>query len=802
MNARELTLQGTLTAQQQYVIPIFQRYYTWEKKNWEQLWSDIAELREKPGKRHFMGALVFVSDKAVSYSYPTYEVIDGQQRIITFSLLLAALRNVAAALGDDEGKKLAEEITNSVLVHPYKQGAERFRVFPRQLDREDFKNAVLGPSTPTNRIGKALKFFADEISEDFEDADAHGLRGFYNLLLGGLDFVHINLDGENPYKIFRSLNSTGVDLSQADLIRNFVFTNVPISEQDDFDKQLWTPLESRFSNDKTKEVNSREVSNFLRDFLMTSGSHIAPADTFEEFETRYKSGFDARTLAVELTAAADLYDTIRGAKPHPIPDIDQALNKFRQLDSSTAYPLILKLMDLMSAGKLDAQQFAECIELVTGFIFRRYACGETSRTYSKWFVAACNEVNEDSRTSLERFLVEKGFPGNARFESALVKLRLYAGRYDFAVLQQLERSFGSKEAPNPDNATIEHIMPQTLSREWRDDLGPDARQIHDDWIDTLGNLTFTGYNTGLSNKRFSVKMDGIGDTPGYRKSNFELTKNFLHNEKWGAAEIEGRGQELARRATAIWIGPAAVSDAEAEGRPENPFNQGSTRFKLFNLLGDGQWRTVKTIQEQYKWNVQSRVDRLKAYGAKTGRWTIEQVDGKVRMTWPDNFVPLEGDDGLSEYRQVQLKYWTAFYGYMQQNSEIRCQKPGARNWITHTIGYGGVTLASVMNSAADDGLELRAELVLHGTKGKARFDKLFQHRQEVEAALGESLIWYKPDDKMMCCIYFERSIQSLSQELWPEQHTWLCEHLGRLLTTFKPFLDGLVSEELAQGASA
>ncbi|SRR6266478_4305201 len=174
MKAGELTLQGTLTAQQQYVIPIFQRYYTWDRKEWEQLWSDICELREKPGKRHFMGTLVFVPDKSpVTYSYPTYQVIDGQQRMITFSLLLSSLRNICASAGHEE---LANEITNSVLIHQYKKGPERFRVYPRQRDRDDFTGAVNGNATPANRIGKAVRFFTDAISETVNAADSQELN--------------------------------------------------------------------------------------------------------------------------------------------------------------------------------------------------------------------------------------------------------------------------------------------------------------------------------------------------------------------------------------------------------------------------------------------------------------------------------------------------------------------------------------------------------------------------------------------------------------------------------------------------
>ncbi|MGO9210435.1 MAG: DUF4268 domain-containing protein [Terriglobales bacterium] len=799
MKAGELTLQGTLTAQQQYVIPIFQRYYTWDRKEWDQLWTDICELREKPGKRHFMGALVFVPDKTVTYSYPTYEVIDGQQRMITFSLLFAALRNICTSTGQDE---LANEITNSVLVHQYKKGRERFRVYPRQRDREDFMDAVSGTGNPANRVGKAIRFFTEAINETVQTSDGEALRAFYNVLLGGLEFVHINLGGENPYKIFRSLNSTGVDLSPADLIRNFVFMHIPIEEQDEFDTGLWTPLESRFVSDKN-EVNSKLVSAFFRDFLMTSGDHIAPADTFEAFESTYKDGFDPRQLTAELTASAELYDQIRGADSHPDKDVGAALSKLRQLDSSTAYPLVLKLMGMMQRQQITAEQFVGAVESVTGFIFRRYICGETSRAYAKWFVAGCKEVvGSDPCEALERFLTDRGFPGNARFEAALCTFPLYSGKYAFEVLQQLEKSFGSKEPPDPDDATIEHVMPQALSKEWREDLGPDARQIHEQWVDTLGNLTFSGYNTGLSNKRFSVKMQGVGNTLGYTQSNFELTKLVTKYTKWGAEEIEKRGEELAERASEIWKGPTVTSVEDVGGRPENPFNESGTRAKLFNILIDGQWHSITTIQEQYRWDVQDRIDRLRAFGAKTGRWTIEQADGKVRMTWPENFVPVEASDELTEYRQTQLGFWAAFHEFMENNSDIRCQKPGPRNWLTHTIGYSGITLASVINSATDtQGLELRAELVLHGDQAKERFDALLLHREEIEKASGCPLIWYKPEDRKMCTIYLERTIPSLAQELWPEQHQWLKENLHRLRDAFAPYLKKL-SGTSAQGASA
>jgi hypothetical protein len=280
---------------------------------------------------------------------------------------------------------------------------------------------------------------------------------------------------------------------------------VPIEQQDGFDEEHWTPLESHFLGDKN-EVSAKQVSAFFRDFLMTNGQIIAPADTFEAFEERYKQDLQPHQLVASLTTAAELHDTIRGTKSHPNVAIERALIKLRQLDSSTAYSLVLKLMGKVKAGQISEEQLTDCVESIIGFIFRRYACGETSRTYAKWFVAACKDMASDAVPGqLLQFLVERGYPGDARFQKALCRFPLYEGKYAFAVLQQIEESFGSKEPPNPNDATIEHVMPQSLSKEWKEDLGADARSTHDEWLHTIGNLTFSGYNTGLSNKRFAIK---------------------------------------------------------------------------------------------------------------------------------------------------------------------------------------------------------------------------------------------------------------------------------------------------------
>ncbi|MCA1594759.1 MAG: DUF262 domain-containing protein [Acidobacteria bacterium] len=293
MKASDATLQTTLNTAYQYVIPVFQRYYSWKEKDWQQLWNDVVELLEPENKdrNHFMGALVLVPGENMPKQVPTYYVIDGQQRLVTLSVFLCALRVLATKAGTTQ---IVQEITDSYLLHPHRQGFQRFRVYPRQRDRDAYLHAVLQDGVPQAGITGALEFFINRIEEAI--AEGVSLFDLYNAITSRLDFVHITLKGENPYGIFKSLNSTGVELSEADLIRNFFFMGVPTAEQDDFDDTLWAPLENKFSMDGGG-LDGTLFSEFLRHFLMSDGQYVSPKSTFQEFEATYRDRLDARQLA-------------------------------------------------------------------------------------------------------------------------------------------------------------------------------------------------------------------------------------------------------------------------------------------------------------------------------------------------------------------------------------------------------------------------------------------------------------------------------------------------------------------------
>lgn len=419
MKADNINLQGILNSPNRYIIPIFQRYYSWGKREWSQLWDNLIELQygsQNPGEghieTHFMGALVFVPDRRPEYSMPTYQVIDGQQRLITLSILMCALRNSARAAGF---KALAAEINDTLIIHPYKQDMERYRVFPRQRDRDEYLAIVehKSLSRDRNKLTEALIWFLGKIEQIGENGTLTELelRTFYDQTRVGLDFVYITLDEENPYRIFKSLNSTGMNLNEADLIRNFMLMSAGTKtiDQDKFDDDYWRPLEKLFEDD-SGQLNSREFSIFFRDFLMSTGRYIPLSSTFFHFEKTYsKASFDPRPLTEELQKWAGYYNTIRGLEAHSSKQINRALHKLRRLNNTATWPLLMRLLSQEAESNMTIKSFEQVTSLIDAFTRQMLDNDNTVRSLGRWLAIACRHVGDDTLKELEAYFVERGY---------------------------------------------------------------------------------------------------------------------------------------------------------------------------------------------------------------------------------------------------------------------------------------------------------------------------------------------------------------------------------------------------------
>jgi hypothetical protein len=554
MKAAINTLGHVLYAPSQYVIPVFQRNYRWERPQWDKLWASLIEIQqpEKTGN-HFMGFLVFVQGGTAQPGQNTrFHLIDGQQRLTTTSLLLAALRNVAKRMQQDE---LAEEIQGDYLVHPRKKGEYRYRLLPKAQDHDAYVAIIDGTGAATGRMADALAYFEGELGL-LAGADVQSLRRVFDVVCQRLEFMCATLESESAYSIFKSLNSTGVPLGQADLIRNFVFMHVHPDDQDDFDREHWGPLEAMFA-DADGRLDEERFSRFFRDVLMATGQYVQPKDTFATFEARNEAtGFDPRELVCDLRRRAGHYAVITGAAESESPGITEGLADLNRLESSTTYPLLLALFDACEAGRMPPSALARCIGMLRGFIFRRFVCGESSRGYGQMFVRAIDPAAADPMDALERYLLARGWPHDERFIDAFVKLPLYKRGYAREVLETLERARGHKEPAALGLAQVEHVMPQTLSPAWIDDLGDDADRVHAEWLHQPGNLTLSAYNQEVGNQPFRVKRER------FAQSNIGLTRDIAVHETWTEDEIRERGIALAQDAATLWTGPAEPHESE------------------------------------------------------------------------------------------------------------------------------------------------------------------------------------------------------------------------------------------------
>ncbi len=501
-----------------------------------------------------MGSIVTVPDGHQPGTVPAYQVIDGQQRLTTLSILLCVVRD--CAMGHD-WNELAAEVGENYLFHRFKKGRERFKVFPRMRDRGAYLALVdRTESAAGGQIEAAHRYFSKRV-EQLTTSEPE-LRRFFVALVTRLDFVAITLGAENPYKIFRSLNSTGVDLTEADLIRNHVFMSMPIDDQDAFDDTIWRELESHFVQDG--KLSGHDFEAFLRDALMRDGAYVGRDGTFEAFECRFPNGkFDPRAVVADLTKVSKIYDIVRGSTNHVDSEINDALRAIRELNVTTAYPLVTALLERSSRRGLPRTDLLAILRGIASFVLRRFICGLSSRAYSTWFVAACRDLADPAKTVFT-FLQAKGWPSDDEFKTRFVRFKLYQSKYDRAVLGALELVSQAKSEPVVlEGCSIEHVMPQTIDdddddgRAWIAALGNEWRPQHAEWLHTPGNLTLVGadYNSGMSNRAFEIKKPVLAASKVYLNQHFATTSPKI----WSQGEIEARAKLLADLAVKVWPAP-------------------------------------------------------------------------------------------------------------------------------------------------------------------------------------------------------------------------------------------------------
>jgi len=557
MKANAQPLCEILFSNSQFIIPFFQRFYSWDRDNWERLATDIQDLMgDDAKKKHFLGPLVCSALSPVPGRMPQFQLIDGQQRLTTLSLLLAAIRDEATKAGDNG---LATEIELQYLINQFGKDLGRLKLIPRTGDRELFAAVVEKKAVANNESSRLLaahRFFCKFV-RTHAHKDPEFLRRLFELIVARLYLVAITLDEEDPYEIFESLNSTGLPLQESDLIRNFLFMQIDLSEQEQFQIANWSPFESEFDPVPGRQTPS--PTGLYRDFLMRNGQYSKAKATFSHFKRFYEStSTTPQDMVAELKRFVGFAQTILNEGAGRSLAIRRVLREFVWMDTSTAHPVVLNLMDKLDTGAISEQEFVGCVSSINSFILRRSICGESTRSYGVWFCELAGQLDTDIRSKLQGYLHHRGWPDDETFKRCLIDFQIYRREFKKCriILEALERADGHKEGIDltVPNIQIEHVMPQKLSanddgRMWKAMLGPSYKKDHERWLHTIGNLTLTGYNPSLSNKSYETKRILL------RESKLSLNKTFSDQKDWNASRIKSRGEALANAVAQIWFRP-------------------------------------------------------------------------------------------------------------------------------------------------------------------------------------------------------------------------------------------------------
>ena len=569
--AQETTLQEVLEGTKQYIVPLYQRPYQWGKKQLQDLWDDIVELADdrRSGDRasHFIGSLVLAPPPvAVAGGVTTYLVVDGQQRLTTLTLLLAAIRDYRDSVEPEQ--QAGDEIQNRFLVNSYKKGSQHIKLVPTQADRAAYTAVIkqLPSSGGTDAIGEAYRFFRARLEKIDDPEDPDDIAELQDAVVEGLSLVSISTHPEdNVHRIFQSLNNTGLKLTQGDLLRNYIFMRLPESGDDAYER-YWQPLQQRLTNDQIESLFWVDIAS--------SNQRAKVSDTFVLQQKRMDAMEGEAAIQRELarfTGLAELYQLILRPELEASPAVRHRLHRLKQWEISTTHPLVLELLKMRHEGRFGDPELADALHVIESFVLRRFLSGRATQGLNRTFREAVNifDTDEVPAVQLRRWLStgRKHFFSDAELKAAIKDQPYYLnGRraHRQLFLRWLEEEFGSREPVDTSALQIEHVMPQTLSKEWQDFLTityPDAdiQELHATKKHTLGNLTLTGYNSKLSNRGFGWKREEMA------RSGLRLSASVVANQEWGPAEIEARAELLANQIIEAWPGPMA----DAESAPVN-----------------------------------------------------------------------------------------------------------------------------------------------------------------------------------------------------------------------------------------
>lgn len=575
MNATEAKLLDFLKKSPQLIIPIYQRTYSWSEKECQQLWDDILRAgSDKKISAHFIGSVVYVEEGLYSVSSQTpLLVIDGQQRLTTITLLIAALAEVLEGQEPIDGFT-KEKLRGYYLTNHLESGDKFFKLILSKTDDSSLKAIIKGHEQPTDksiRITENYEFFKRKLAQ-LEDLTAV-CNGLSKLMV-----VDVSLDREqdNPQLIFESMNSTGKELSQADLIRNYILMSLEPTLQTELYEQFWRPMELAFG----QQAYSSQFDSFMRHFLTVKTGEIPKiGDVYEAFKKYARrpeiTEIGIKELVKDIKEFAIYFCNFaldRESDEH----LKVAFKDIRELKVDVAYPLLLELYDDYQNSTLSKQEFVEAVRLIESYVFRRAICGIPTNSMNKTFARIGRQIDKERyiESLKAAFLLlpsYRRYPKDEEFKREFQSKDIYNFRNKSYWLRRME-NYGRKERVLVDDYTIEHIMPQSDNKAekvpavWRKELGENWKTVWETYRHTLGNLTLTGYNSEYSNRSFSEKCN---IEYGFKTSPLKMNAGIAEEPVWNKAAIKRRAEKLSKNACEVWTSISLYEDTLAAYMPEN-----------------------------------------------------------------------------------------------------------------------------------------------------------------------------------------------------------------------------------------
>ncbi|GAA9475071.1 DUF262 and DUF1524 domain-containing protein [Helicobacter pylori] len=584
----------------QLVIPIYQRVYSWEKEQCKELWDDIIKIGGNDKMDgHFIGSILYVLD-GITHSDNALLIIDGQQRLTTITLLLTALRNHLSDEDEFLKKFSHQKIQNHYLINSDKDGDKKFRLILSDSDKDTLLSLIdkdrRKPSESSLKIVENFKLFEEWIRKNTNELETI-FKGSEKLMI-----VYIALKKEkyDPQLIFENMNSKGMELAQTDLIRNYILMGLEPKKQEIFYKKYWRAMEEDFKQNETL------FNKFVRHYLTIKTREIPNINKVYVAlkDYRQKEGIGIEDLLKDLQKYCGYFCQI-AFKKEADKDLNKALGFLVDLKMDVIYPLLLELYSDYSDGVLSKADFSPIIALIESYICRRAVCGLGTNGLNKIFASFTKKINKDQylESIKAHFLsleTTKGkFPKDSEFKNLFITIDFYNLKERKYFFERLEENFDTKEPVNTQKCTIEHIMPQKLTEEWKKDLGENFQEIHDKYLNTIGNLTLTGYNPEYNNKSFQEKQ---GMEKGFKDSPLRLNQSLRDLESFGEEEIKKRANDLADWALKIWTYPKLDAETLEKYKPKkekkvydlSSYKFGSHSRELFDILS----KEIKALDEK------------------------------------------------------------------------------------------------------------------------------------------------------------------------------------------------------------